>query len=121
MSVQRLPIAAAADIPLALATVVDLPEDAQWERFVTHASCADVLQTNARAQTKKALGLEVGRVIERGCVMITVGSQIIVKRPRPPGGERSDTDGVRPVCRAIVFPAVHPQVSKRISEGNSLR
>ena len=63
MSVQGLPIAAAADIPLGLATVVDLPEDAEWERFVTQSPGGDILQTDAWAQTKKALGFDVGRVI----------------------------------------------------------
>ena len=121
MSVQGLPIAAAADIPLGLVTVVDLPEDAQWERFVTDAPCGDVPQTIARAQTKKALDPDVGRVIERGCVKITVGSQIIVKCLGSPGGERSDMGGARAACRAIVFPAVHPQVPKRLSGGSSSR
>lgn len=86
MSVQGLPIAAAADIPLGLATVVDLPEDAQWERFVIQAPGGDILQTDAWAQTKKALGFDVGRVIQRRGGMIASGSQIIVKRMGPLGG-----------------------------------
>lgn len=86
MSVQGLPIAAATDIPLGLATVVDLPEDAQWERFVIQAPGGDILQTDAWAQTKKALGFDVGRVIRRHGSMIASGSQIIVKRMGPLGG-----------------------------------
>ncbi len=121
MSVQGLPIAAAADSPPGLATVVDQPEDAQWEGFVTHVPFGDVLQTDTRAQTKTVLGLDVGRVIERGGGVITVGGQIIVKRLGPPGGARGDMGCVRPACRAIFFPAVHPQVPKGVSEGNSSR
>jgi FemAB family len=160
MSLQGLPIAASTDISLGLATVVDLPEDAQWERFVNQAPCGDILQTDAWAQTKKALGFDVGRVIQRRGGMIAGGSQIIVKRLRPlsdigyiargpvlcsshaghheelldgvhawcranrvrhlqSGGESNDSSGDRPACRATVFPAVHPQAPKRISEGNS--
>lgn len=86
MSVQGLPIAAATDVPLGLATVVDLPEDAQWERFVAQAPGGDILQTDAWAQTKEGLGFDVGRVINRHGGMISGGCQIIVKRMGPLGG-----------------------------------
>lgn len=86
MSVQGPLTAAVADTPPGLATIVDLPEDAQWEHFVAQTPGGDILQTNAWAQTKKALGFDVGRVTQRRDGVIAGGGQIIVKRLEPLGG-----------------------------------
>ena len=110
MSVQGPPIAAAADIPLGLATVVDPPEDAQWERFVTQTPGGDILQTDAWAQTKKALGFDVGRVIRRRGGMIAGGSQIIVKRLGPLGG-------IGYIARGPVLCSSHAGLDEELLDG----
>ena len=80
MSVQGPSIAAAASLPLGLSTTADLPDDALWDRFVGETAGGDILQTTAWAETKRALGFDVGRLVLRREGRVAGGSHIVVKR-----------------------------------------
>ncbi len=86
MSLQIPSIAEVAALPMAHSTIADLPDSGQWDQFVGQLRGGDILQTTAWAETKRALGFDVGRVILRRENAIVGGSQIIVKRMGPLGG-----------------------------------